>query len=277
MISIFILYHNERIDELISTIFCLQEMDKYKDCQKILCCDGKTNINPYEFETLEIIRKNNFYCWAKCWEESISICKFDNILYMDSDRILPKNYLIEITNNLKNNMFIFPQKLYKLKNKVPISLIRNIRDNIKNYNHMLEPDFRIINPYKAIDKKNPMSGCVAFTKKSFIDSGGLDFSFCGYGYPDTDYFMKTYKMGYEFKSIDCNEIHLKHDYGKDNKFVKLSNFWNKVKFFKKWNIPIDNNIKIRAKQLNVNFSILDNFENLEDFIKFHNNKITKIL
>lgn len=276
-----ILYSNDRRLQLQQTISCINEMSLQSKCQKLLIVDGifDKKVKVDDFQVIELQREKNFYCWGNAWDKIVENAKHDIVLYLDSDRILPQNYLKLVVENINDNLFLFPLYLYSTLKDLPLSFIKEIRDelnsdylNYKKYSNFISPDHRIFsNPVDAIRKKNPMSGCVAFTKKTFYDSGGLDKSYIGWGYPDTDYFMQTYKMGCNFLPLHVSEIHLFHNYddgGKkflNRREVRLMGLWNGVKFCKKWDIPIHASILKLAEEMQINIELVKK-NNLENFL-----------
>lgn len=274
MLTIFILYSPDRLNELVHTIYSLQEMDGYKDCQKILCVDGQTNTWPSDFEIIEVNRpESGFYCWAKMWDVAVDQAIHDNILYLDSDRILPKSFLTQVLDNIEDNAFLFPDTLYKMAKTVgykEISVIRELRHISNSFGWL---DNRVYsNPWDAIARKNPMSGCVAFTKSTFKQSGGLDYSFQGWGYPDTDYFASTYNLGCKFIPLECTEYHLYHAYGEDHYYVSLMGLWNGLKFCRKWGYDIHPFFLKRLKEARITIEAAEECKSVGEFLDFIKSK-----
>ena len=261
------MYSNDRTEELLKTLECMRDMDFYEECQVMLCVDGKfCNISSNGLEIVFIERpESGLFCWAKCWDICVekSIC--DKILYLDSDRVLPKNYLQIINDCLEDGMFMFPGSLYSLKERVSSDVLRAIRDKPEEYTSLLKEDHRVDHPSKAICRKNPMSGCTAFTRKTFVDSGGLDWGFQGWGYPDTDYFRKTYQMGFKFNSIDCVELHQKHDYVGGVRTLRLHNLWNGMRYVKKWELDIPEYFYSECRDLGVNLKLVEKYSDVASF------------
>lgn len=278
MLSIFILYSADRLPQLRLTVECLRDMPGFFQCQKIICVDGKTNATIPDFDTVEVPRREHgFYCWADCWAAAITAAKFDIILYIDSDRIIPVEFLMKCREIASENTFVFPKRLYQLKFDVPIALLRSLRDNPKDSNDVYA-DHRVFNdPIAAIRKKNPMSGCVSFTKETFWRSGGLDPSFCGWGYPDTDYFMTTFKQGCKFIAVDCDELHLHHNYQPGVLQYRLMNLYNGVLFCKKWDLEIPNQIKNLSTNLGIPIRKIQKYDTLQKFMDDQSATTTKKL
>lgn len=125
-----------------------------------------------------------------------------------------------------------------------------------------------------------MSGCVAFTKKGYYESGGFDGSFVGWGFPDIDFYMSAYNQKYNFIPIECNELHLRHNYidcnySDSRSLVRLMGLYNGVKFCKKWNLPIHDSILRSAEELNI--SNLLNQVSLKDFLNKHGKNYISLL
>jgi hypothetical protein len=256
MFSIAIFYSEDRLLQLRQTIECLEEMDGYGQCQKMLCADGVTNVCPTDFDILEVQRPGPYYCWATVWEAALSRARYENILYLDSDRILPGDYFRRALAELADDTFVFPARLYNLEADVPTDVLKRIRDNVGSYPHLLRADHRVWDdPASSVRRKNPMSGCVAFTKTTYRNSGGMDSAYTGWGYPDTDYFTKTFRAGCRFVPIDCDELHLKHGYrqGPRNsaRLFCLTNLWNGVYYHRKWMLPLDEELHYLASVLGV--------------------------
>lgn len=268
MLSLYILYSNDRIQETKATIECLSDCSGFDSCQKILCSDGHTNFHPEGFEILEISRpQSGLYCWANMWDAALKICTFEKVLYMDSDRILPTKGLKEISQSITDNTFVFPKNLFSFKEKCDIDTIKDTRDDISNNMHLLKPDHRIYSSaWDAVRKKNPMSGCTGFTKNTFFKSGGLDQAFQGWGYPDTDYFEKTSRMNMKFIPLDMNELHLHHKYEIPTRELKLMNLWNGCQFCRKWGYEIHPNLNKIAEETNVPIRLAKRY-NMKEFLE----------
>ena len=267
--SILILYSTDRKKNLLQTLDFLKEMNGFDSCQVVISVDGKINFN-CDYEYVEVKRNHNFYCWKNSIEAGIEKSNNDKIIYIDSDRILPKNYFELISSKVDDKSFVFPKYLYQFLKDHDFETIKSVRDNFKENKHFVREDQRVYsNPIDAIRRKNPMSGCVAFTKKGYYESGGFDGSFVGWGFPDIDFYMSAYNQKYNFIPIDCNELHLHHNYIDCNysysrSLVRLMGLYNGVKFCKKWNLPIHDSISRSAEELNIDCKSIEN--NLERFL-----------
>jgi hypothetical protein len=271
MLSLYILFSNDRLEETKTTINCLHDCPEFESCQKILCSDGPTNFHPEGFLVLEIPRpESGLYCWANMWDAALDVCIFDKVLYIDSDRILPTTGLRTIIDSIHEDTFVFPERLFSFKDKCDIKTVKETRDSIHDNINLLKPDHRIFSSaWDAVRKKNPMSGCTGFTKDTFIKSGGLDAAFQGWGYPDTDYFEKTSRMNMKFTSLDMDELHLHHTYEVPTRELKLMNLWNGCQFCRKWGHEIHPNLKQIAKETNVPIRLAERY-NMKKFLEIAN-------
>lgn len=281
-LSIIILYSPDRRNQLYQTLNCLADLKLFSDCEVIICVDGKNNIDvPYK--VVEVPRNYKFFCWGDAIEIGLNNSKYQQILYIDSDRILPTNFLIFLKENMDNKNFCFPKRLFQFKKNQDISVIKNVRDNFDNYKDLVFEDSRVYShPLHAIRRKNPLSGCVGFTKEGYYSSGGFDKSFIGWGFPDIDFFMTLHQKKYNFIPIDCNELHLSHPYYnfnymfKNNRsLVRLMGLFNGLKFCKKWKIPVHDSIKLSANEMNID--VKDVGDNLKNFLHKFNQHQTKLI
>lgn len=166
--------------------------------------------------------------------------KTNKIVLLDDDRILPIGYFEECFSELKEGIQITPRKMHKLSKQ---HTDKEILD--KNYEYREE--------YKSseIGCRTMWSGNVMFMKSDFMKVGGMDESFIGYGWEDTDLTMNTEKNG--IKSVykeNHTELHLWHEpltYGAadpDKLFIS-----NGVKFCKKWNKPLPQIIREKMPKI----------------------------
>lgn len=264
MFSVVILYSPDRLSQLQITLSCLREMSYIGEI--IVSVDGKANFNSSLVDIVIETQRDNYYCWANCINAGIDACTNENILYVDSDRILPKSYLEISVDLLNDNSFVFPKHLYQLTTDVDINIVRDIRETPSKYFHLMKYDPRVYShPLDSIRQKNPMSGCVCFTKSGYNRSKGFDASFVGWGYPDTDFYMSTYKQGYCFHAVDCVELHLNHtyddyiDYVLNRSKVRLMGLWNGVKFADKWGVPVGRPIIDSAAELRIPINVVRSY------------------
>lgn len=278
MLDIIVLYSPDRLKQLKQMLFCLSEMEGISDCKIIICVDGKNNyISEYDNVLIkEVKRKYKYYCWADCINSGLESAEKEKILYLDSDRILPVNYLNLINCLIDDYSFVFPKYLKQFQLDHDLSTIRHVRDNPGSLNHLYIDDSRVYShPFDAVRKKNPMAGCVAFTKRGYKHSGGFDPSFFGGCYADVDFYMNVYSKDYNLIAIDCVEYHLNHSYfdyfyetktSMPNFITRLMGLFNGLKFCKKWNFKIHPRLIDASLELGVNIDDLKDIS-LDDLFK----------
>ena len=107
-------------------------------------------------------------------------------------------------------------------------------------------------------KKNLFSGNTLFFKQDYLDCGGMDESFIGYGFADNDMTLNVISKGYRAIWLKDLEVHLHHniEFLYENKIINEEVEFKKVsranlnKFIVMWNYKnISNFIKIRWKIL----------------------------
>lgn len=266
MISIFIMYSSDRRTYLEKQIEHMRNMSLYDECQKILVLDGELNI---DFEELEVVSLNRGYdfVWSEAWDAGVNHCKNEKILYLDSDRLLPLDYLEKIEPLIQHDHFVYTSNLFTLCLWPGKGIVDNllqmtpeqVREELKDLKEgMIIDDPRFKRPLPR-HGKNPMSGNTAFTKTTFRQSGGIDSWYVGHGaFADSDYFMQMYKLGAEFVDVDdAVELHFGHTKknkegknltGRELGLLSLDNF---IYYCKKWEISKQRVIEV-ARSWRVN-------------------------
>ena len=252
MISIFIMYSSDRKQYLEKQIEHMRNMASYDKCQKILVLDGELNVDFEELEVVPLDRGYNFN-WSDAWWAGVNHCENEKILYLDSDRLLPLDYLEKIEPLIDDGKFVYASNMFTLclwpgKGTVDKFLQmtpKEVREELCDLKDgMIVDDTKLKFPV-ARHGKNPMSGNTAFTKSTFVSSGGVDPWYSGHGaFADSDYFMQMHKEGAEFVDVEESiELHFGHtkkdEYGKNlsAKELGLSSLDNFIYYCKKWKIP----------------------------------------
>lgn len=263
--TIVILYSPDRQEQLIKSIECWSDCIGYAEAEKILCLDGQ-GWTPSEFKICNIERTNDFFCWAASLNTGVSAASNEMVLYMDCDRIIPTNFLLQAESMLRENpkSFVYLKNLFNLKRDENVENIKMIRDNVEKFRDVLKPDHRQNNP-EIFSRKNAMSGCVAFCKSHFMNLGGFDERFVGWGYPDYDFLMKALKSNSELISINASELHQKHQYTADHREFTLHNLYNMNQYVCKWDLN-NHIIKQTCKSCDVDFKELRSSTSLQKFL-----------
>jgi predicted glycosyltransferase involved in capsule biosynthesis len=167
--------------------------------------------------------------------KGVMLAQSDKIVLLDGDRLLPANYFTKMISRLPKKIIATPRYLFKLANAATDEQI-----NAGVVYKM--PDFRYtskVNFGYYIQTKGMFSGNTVMYRQDYLDTGGMDESFVGYGYSDTDFMFTCEQKKYGFFVSDDEELHLWHPngYAKAD-FVALNNR-NALKFCKKWNVIPD--------------------------------------
>lgn len=252
MLSIFIMYSKDRKEALDHTLSCLKDMDLYDQCQKTLVVDGKVDVIPEGWEAIQVPRVRDKFCWAKMWDAGVGTARNENVLYLDSDRMLPKGFLRMVVEQIKQDAFVFTSKHFMLLRALPVSICKRFLDEFSDGEVLDADEFlgavkfetRFREPHHG-SGKNVMSGSTAFTRKTYYRTGGVDHWYCGHGaFADTDFHLQAAQAGCEFIDLNVPELHYPHDKLDDTKRsidqitlqrMGLDNF---IYYCHKWGLPL---------------------------------------
>lgn len=249
MVSIFIMFSPDREVQLDYTVRCLEAMCGYEECQKVLVCDGKPRTIPKDFSTIIVPRINNTFSWANMWEAGVNTAKHEIVWYLDSDRLLPPDYLGLVKDLTTEGVFIFSSRHYFVLKNMQLQVLQDllVRDDFLIDERAVgafrfEPRYSEPPPGPG---KNVMSGNTAFTKSTFYSLKSVDPWYCGHGaFADSDFHMTAKAAGCQFLDTKLNEFHYHHDKqdnGKtlsDHELHKLS-LYNFIYYCLKWNINLN--------------------------------------
>lgn len=252
MLSIFIMYSTDRAKALDYTLACLREMPLYDQCQRILVVDGKIDKAPDDWEPVQVPRHAGKFCWGRMWDAGVCTAVHENIVYLDSDRLLPRNYLELVSRKLKPDTFIFTSKHFMMMKELSVQSCQKFLSH-KNPMFLLAHDEflgsaryepRLGEPVHE-PSKNVMSGSTAFTKKTYMRLGGVDHWYCGHGaFADTDFHLQAAMGGCKFIDLEIPELHFPHNkLGEDKKALDNETLYklgldNFIYYCFKWSLPM---------------------------------------
>jgi len=245
MISFVFYFSSKRLDNLHQTLRFLKNRENLDKNEVILVCNDEINSN-FSIPNYRIINLNlQSYNKPKMCNVGVSEASNEIVALLDSDRILPENYFKNNAKKLNSKEFISTTNLIKL---------------IKDYSdeEIEQNKFEYFEDTKSkkgeILKKNLFSGNTLFFKQDYLDCGGMDESFVGYGFADNDMTLNVISKGYRAIWLKDLEVHLHHniEFLYENKIINEEIEFKKVsranlnKFIEKWNCKnISNFIKIR--------------------------------
>lgn len=246
------MYSIDRAKALEYTISCLQKMDLFEQCQKTLIVDGKIDRIPLGWDHIQVPRIENKFCWGRMWDAGVYTSKYEKVLYLDSDRLLPPSYLSLVNQNLKDDVFIYTSKHFIMAKDLPLQLCEKMLLEIGESGALLEKEFigtvrfdpRYGKPFHG-PGKNVMSGSTAFTKKTYKRLGGVDHWYCGHGaFADTDFHLQASQMNCQFIDLEVNELHFPHEKLDDEaRTLDNTTLWrlsldNFIYYCLKWKLPM---------------------------------------
>lgn len=249
MLTIFIMYSNDRRRALDATIACLEKMPLYGECQKLLVVDGEAKFIPQGWLSIEVPRTKRGFCWANMWEAGVSNAAFDKVLYLDSDRLLPTVLLQRMSEAIVDGVFVFTSNHYMLKKVLPPVALQEFLKSDDPVD-LVRPPFLgnvVLDRRRELPKhrfgKNVMSGCTGFTKRTYGKAGGVDPWYCGHGaFADTDFHLAAHRAGCKFVDLGLRELHYPHhklsDSGNPHTRIALQRMGldNFVYYCRKWGI-----------------------------------------
>lgn len=98
------------------------------------------------------------------------------------------------------------------------------------------------------------SGNTMLWAEDFWKVNGMDESFVGYGYNDTDFATKLAKHGLKLTFLPVHEIHLYHERQLPSHEYQMSNLMNAIRYCNKWHVQPNQKIYSLAEKLNVDLS-----------------------
>ncbi len=259
MISIYILYSPDREKAIRIMLSFLKEMSFFDQCQKTLVVDGKSNIILDDFEVIQLPRVTNEFNWSYAWSAGVLTAKYPIVWYLDSDRLLPKNYIQLLKNTVREDKFVFTSNHYLMESELDLETCKDFVYRTSREGMLLEDKFigkikfdpRYGEPIN-FPGKNVMSGNTAFLRSTFEKLGGVDVWYEGHGaFADTDFHIQSAVAGCQFIDLKVPELHYFHekknnDQKVDDETLKKMSLDNYLYYCVKWKIPIDYPLKIAS-------------------------------
>lgn len=258
-ISFVICLHSSRINNLKQVIRFIEKREKNLFGSEILVNfhDSYQDIlESANFHIKTICHNLQMYNKPYMCNYGVKMASNDIVCILDSDRILPENYFYDVASKL--NFYDFTTTEY-IKQCIKDENDTSIEENNFEY----EQEERSLE--NKINHKNLFSGNVMFFKERYFEIGGMDESFIGYSFNDSDITQKVLtdkKNNPIYLNID--EIHLYHDkkfffnsYSFSEYEKQVHCVTNMLKFCNKWNIEK----KERYKEADLYVNIANNLKN----------------
>ena len=194
MISFIIYFHSSRLPLLLQTLRFLEVREPVQNYELVLACQDQTVLPPNRFGSSQLINLNCVYCKPKMCNIGVREARHENIVILDSDRVLPHGYFS--SQEIKHGEII---STYRLRN-----LVRPHTDEeIASMN--IEYSLELKSKTNEMLQKNAFSGNTMFKKSDYVP---MDESFLGYGFADNDCVRSHSHL--QIKWTEDIELHLYH-------------------------------------------------------------------
>lgn len=226
--SFIIRYHTRRLDNLIQTLRFLNLWHKsvIEQSEVILLCQDRCGKIKTEFKETHNFNMNlPEMMMSHQLNFGINKSQSEKIVLLDSDRILPQNYFANALQQLQNKTMISCKRMIRITKMVSDEDI--INNDFPYYEELRTDNISLT--------RNVFSGNVIFNKKDFLEFGGADENYIGYGWEDHDLTESMKSIGVHSIFRDEIEIHLHHElfsygsYDQKKLFIK-----NGIRYCKKW-------------------------------------------
>jgi hypothetical protein len=260
------MYSTDREEALKYTLSSLMDMPGYLEAQKTLVVDGcMEGHRPQDWGIVEVPRFDNKFSWGNMWDAGVGSAAFDIVLYLDSDRLFPPDFLNRIVKSIEKDTFLFTSQHFMILEDMSVEKCKMFlrKASIEgvlmddDYFGKLQYDPRWPEPIHG-PGKNVMSGGTAFLKETYYKAGPVDPWYCGHGaYADVDYHYQAKLAGCKFLDLRVPELHYHHDKKDDGKklderSIRLKGLNNFIYYVWKWGLSTK-----YAENLAHNLSMLD--------------------
>lgn len=241
--SFVIYYHTRRIDNLLQTLRFLTRWHQpvIEQSELILVCHdrcgpvesefGRTRNFNLELPEMMLPRQCNF---------GIRQAESENIILLESDRLLPPGYFDAVLTDLKPKQVITTLRM--IRPHRPYSDDDLIADQFERYDEWRSATNETL-------CRNLFSGNATFKAQDYWEAGGMDEAYVGYGWADHDTTNAMTKIGCQPVFRNEMEIHLWHEpmtYGSvDQKQLFIN---NGLRYCRKWNVDIPTLLRNEMKQ-----------------------------
>jgi len=247
-ISIIIPIHN-RIDHLEKSLYFINKLDNVDKIEVIISDDNSSDnieslvvesrskfIFPIEYTGFHYYDKPHIFRLSKARNAGCDLSKNELFFIMDSDRIIPSNYLVNcigIYKKYNRECVIGGRTIYS--RFYPKDIIDHEFNWLKE-NEIQSHDRALVafSPDKIKDITDSewvtlYGGGIFISKKLFNEIGGFDEKYEGYGHEDNDFALKIRRAGARIL-LDWNSvmIHMNHDvYHSDYNYAEFHQAYGK--------------------------------------------------
>jgi hypothetical protein len=236
MISVCMIYSNGRLPQAVQVAKYISACPYTLDLIQV--CDGDPDHKLPGYRQIVVKRHLRHFRRSDLWSGGIGEARFPRVIVIDCDR-LPHAELFRRAATLEPRQVVYCTRLYQLLRPFKNPFIEAHLNGRPITSDFAKPDFRVVLEHGSIrPAKNPMSGCVALWRRDYFDVGGMSQEFVGWGFNDTDFYMKALFGGLKFIPLDLPEFHLHHGYEVPKRTLLAMNAWNAVRFYDRWGLEV---------------------------------------
>lgn len=198
MISFVFYFHSGRAENLRQTLRLLLARERAVG-EILLVCNDRTEDS---FPGCRVLNMDmGEYCKPVMCNIGVSEARCEAVALLDSDRILPPSYFTRNHRSLGVGEFVSCRRM--------LNLVRPHADHeIESGTLEFTEEFR--SEGWDLWTKNLFSGNTLFFREDYLAAGGMDESFLGFGFADTDMTRNVISKGYRAVWTGSDEIHLHH-------------------------------------------------------------------
>jgi len=229
MISFVFYLHSSRSENLAQTLRILETRERVEK-EVILVCNDKLTCTPKGCRVLNMELPE--YRKALMCNVGVAEAKGEIVALMDSDRVMSAGYFSSAAREVARGQFMSCRRILNLSRP-------HSDEEIERGDLEFEEEWRAEGC--ELWRRNLFSGNTVFHREDYLRSGGMDESFVGYGFADTDMTMNVISKGFLPVWSEGPEVHLYHAkdvswggsmHGKETR-TKMAES-NMCKFLKKW-------------------------------------------
>jgi glycosyltransferase involved in cell wall biosynthesis len=228
--------HSNRLDNLTQTLRNLQQRDQQVVENSELVIVSEDYIPPEQvgFKSVQIISLNcDLHNKSLQVNEGVRASKADNLVILDSDRVLPPNYFGTYLAELHDEI-ITTKYLFRMKHPVEDAQIGDPQLRVADHRTLTNQMFM----------KNAFSGNALLKKETFYKFGGFDEEYIGCGSQDSDATEAATRSDIPIRFIEAEEYHLYHPPAvlMGGEVFGMTAVWlygciNAIRFVRKWGVP----------------------------------------
>lgn len=236
--SFIIGFHTQRKDNLLQTLGWLEKhhLPVVEKSQLVLICQDRCNLIENRFARYTHVNLQLTEMMLPfVTNTGVSSAFSDKLVILESDRLCPAGYYEDVLTNLQAKTQVTCFKMRKLK-------APRTDEQIESGDYEWSTDNRSEDNRPFC--KNMWSGNTVCWKSDYVQAGGMDEEYVGYGWADTDMTKRMQSIGVTDVWRPETEIHLWHPpmtYGTRDQTQLFID--NGLRCCRKWDIPVPSQMR----------------------------------